>query len=33
MAFAVDLVVTSRRTGNYVYQPGYGVLLDQLWVR
>ncbi len=23
----------SRRMGNYVYNPAWGVLLDQLWVR
>jgi YVTN family beta-propeller protein len=30
---ALDVVVTSRRVGNYQHQPGYGVLFDQLWVR
>lgn len=29
----LDVVVTSRRVGNYLHQPGYGVLFDQLWVR
>lgn len=28
-----DISVTSRRIGNFVYQPGSGVLLSQLWVR
>jgi peptide/nickel transport system substrate-binding protein len=28
---AVDFV--SKRVGDYVYNPEYGVLLDQLWVR
>jgi hypothetical protein len=26
-----DLV--SQRVGNYQYNPGWGILLDQLWVR
>jgi class 3 adenylate cyclase len=28
----LDVTVTSRRVGNYLHQPGPGVLLDQLWV-
>ena len=28
-----DLVLLSRRVGNYEYHPFWNVLLDQLWVR
>ena len=33
--YANDLAITllSRRTGDYEFNPEWGVLLDQLWVR
>ena len=32
-ANAVVLEVVSTRVGNYQYNPSWGTLLDQLWVR
>ena len=28
-----EATLVSRRVGNYQYNPQWGVLLDQLWVR
>jgi YVTN family beta-propeller protein len=33
LGFPLDAVVTSRRVGNFLHQPGHSVLVDQLWVR
>jgi peptide/nickel transport system substrate-binding protein len=33
LCIRVDVTVTSRRVGNYLHQPGAGVLIDQLWVK
>lgn len=33
LGFPLDAVVTSRRVGNYLYQPGQSGLIDQLWVK
>jgi hypothetical protein len=33
LGIQVDTVVTSRRVGNYLHQPGRGLLIDQLWVK
>jgi len=35
VSYANDLQLTllSRRVGNYQFNPQWGVLLDQLWVR
>ena len=33
LGISLDVTVTSRRVGNYLYQPGPGVLIDQLWVK
>lgn len=34
LGFGIDVVVTSRRVGNYMHQPGtFGALFDQLWVK
>jgi ABC-type dipeptide transport system, periplasmic component len=33
LGIPLDVSVTSRQVGNFLYQPIYGVLLDQLWVK
>jgi YVTN family beta-propeller protein len=32
LGIQLDNVVTSKRIGNFLHQPGYGLLVDQLWV-
>jgi peptide/nickel transport system substrate-binding protein len=32
LGIQLDNVVTSQRVGNFLHQPGYGLLVDQLWV-
>jgi hypothetical protein len=32
LGIQLDNVVTSQRVGNFLHQPGYGLLVDQSWV-
>jgi hypothetical protein len=32
LGIQLDNVVTSQRVGNFLHQPGYGLLVDQWWV-